>query len=95
MTKGGKIYFLLTLYDRKSSFNKFMEKVKPYLKYVSTIDFGKVTYKSDFEQYLISHNLKTTFHERCSGNFFLKYFKFYMYEAQIAAWLFVLLFFNQ
>ena len=71
-----------------------MEKVKPYLKYVSTIDFGKVTYKSDFEQYLIVHNLKTTFHERCSGNFFLKYFKFYMYEAQIAAWLFDLLFYS-
>ena len=72
-----------------------MEKIKPYLKYVSTIDFGKVTYKSDFEQYLIAHNLKTTFHERCSGNFFLKYFKFYMYEAQIAAWLLVPIILNQ
>lgn len=58
-----------------------MEFVKPYLKYLSTIDFGKVTYKSDFEEFLKTHKLKSTFQERCSGNFFLKYFKFYIYEA--------------
>ena len=33
LSKDGKIYFLLTLYDSKSKFNKFMEKVKPYLKW--------------------------------------------------------------
>ena len=45
LNKNGKIYFLLTLYDEKSQFNRFMEVVKPYLKYMTTVDFGKVTYK--------------------------------------------------
>jgi hypothetical protein len=48
LSKNGKIYFLLTLYDEKNGFNKFMQIVKPYLKYMTTVDFGKVTYKSDF-----------------------------------------------
>lgn len=58
-----------------------MELVKPYLKYMTTVDFGKVTYKSDFEAFLDAKGLRSTFKERCSGNFWLKYFKFYMYEA--------------
>lgn len=48
LSKNGKIYILLTLYDRKSMFNYFMEYVKPLLKYLTTVDFGTVTYKSDF-----------------------------------------------
>lgn len=85
MSKNGKIFFLLTLYEEKSQFNRFMEVVKPYLKYLTTIDFGKVTYKSDFENYLDAKGLECTLKERCSGNFFLKYFKFYMYEAKMVA----------
>lgn len=45
LSKKGKIYFLLTLYEEKSNFNKFMEKIKPLLKYLTTVDFGKVTYR--------------------------------------------------
>lgn len=52
------------------------------LKYLSTIDFGQVTYRSDFEAFLIGHNLKLSFNERCTGNFFLNMFKFYIYEAE-------------
>ena len=48
LSNKGKIYFLLTLYDEKSAFNKFMEKIKPLLKYITTVDFGKVTYKKEF-----------------------------------------------
>jgi hypothetical protein len=59
-----------------------MEYVKPMLKYLSTIDFGQVTYRSDFEAFLIGHNLKLSFNERCTGNFFLNMFKFYIYEAE-------------
>lgn len=58
LTKNGKIYFLLTLYDEKTQFNRFMEVVKPYLKYLTTVDFGKVTYKSDFENFLDAKGLK-------------------------------------
>ena len=81
LNKNGKIYFLLTLYDEKSQFNRFMEVVKPYLKYMTTVDFGKVTYKQDFESFIDAKGLRCTVKERCSGNFWLKYFKFYMYEA--------------
>lgn len=52
LTPGGKIYFLLTLYDGKNAINSFMEVVKPYLKYLTTVDFGKVTYKTQFEEFL-------------------------------------------
>ena len=48
LSKDGKIYFLLTLYDSKSQFNRFMERIKPYLKYLTTVDFGKVTYREEF-----------------------------------------------
>lgn len=48
LSKNGRIYFLLTLYEEKNTFNKIMEYVKPMLKYLSTIDFGQVTYRSDF-----------------------------------------------
>jgi hypothetical protein len=57
LSKNGKIYFLLTLYDERSQFNRFMEIVKPYLKYMTTVDFGKVTYKKDFENFLDAKGL--------------------------------------
>lgn len=59
-----------------------MELVKPYLKYLTTVDFGQATYKGEFESFLKEQRLKST-SERCSGNFFLKIAKFYIYEAQV------------
>jgi hypothetical protein len=35
--------------------NKIMEYVKPILKYIFTIDFEEVTYRSDFERFLEEH----------------------------------------
>jgi len=35
-----------------------MEVIKPYLKYLTTVDFGKVTYKAEFEQFLVDQKLK-------------------------------------
>jgi ubiquinone/menaquinone biosynthesis C-methylase UbiE len=43
----GRIYFTQTFQDRKS---KLMEKAKPLLKKVTTIEFGKVTYEEDFRR---------------------------------------------
>ena len=64
-----------------------MEKVKPYLKYITTVDFGKVTYQSEFESFLADNKLKINIFERCSGNFFLKLFNFYIYETEaISNW---------
>lgn len=46
LSRNGKIYFLLTLYERRNQYTRFMEMLKPYLKYLTTIDFGKLTYKN-------------------------------------------------
>lgn len=42
---GGRVYFTQTFQERPSP---LMEKVKPMLKTVTTIDFGNVTYEADF-----------------------------------------------
>lgn len=42
---GGRIYFTQTFQEKHSP---VLEKVKPMLKALTTIDFGKVTYESDF-----------------------------------------------
>lgn len=81
LNRGGKIYFLLTLYEEKNFVNKILEYIKPMLKYLSTVDFGRVTYRVEFEDFLLGHELKINFSERLYGNVFLKMAKFYMYEV--------------
>lgn len=61
LSRNGKIYFLLTLYDKKTPFNRFMEYAKPLLKYLTTVDFGNVTYKAAFEDFLHEHKLYPAF----------------------------------
>jgi hypothetical protein len=41
------VYFTQTFQDRKSS---LLEKAKPLLGKVTTIEFGRVTYEQDFRQ---------------------------------------------
>lgn len=50
----GKVVFFQTMFRERSS---FMEFVKPRLKYVTTIDFGKVTYERDFYNLLRQKDL--------------------------------------
>lgn len=42
---GGKVYFAHTLNDRRS---RLLEWIKPRLKYLTTVDFGRVTYRESF-----------------------------------------------
>jgi alpha-N-acetylglucosaminidase len=42
---GGKILFFQTMFQNRSL---FMEFIKPKLKYVTTVDFGRVTYDDGF-----------------------------------------------
>ena len=42
---GGEIIFFQTIFKERF---RFMEFIKPKLKYITTIDFGKVTYERDF-----------------------------------------------
>ncbi len=43
----GRVYFTQTFQDRRS---RLMEKLKPLLKKLTTIDFGTVTYEDDFRR---------------------------------------------
>ncbi|KRW99346.1 hypothetical protein PPERSA_02458 [Pseudocohnilembus persalinus] len=49
----GKILFILTLNEKK---NPIAEKIKPIIKYITTIDFGAVTYKKDFMELMQKQN---------------------------------------
>ena len=45
MKKDGKLLFLLTLNKKKSI---IAEKIKPLIKFLTTIDFGGVVYENEF-----------------------------------------------
>ena len=55
LNPGGNIIFLLTLHDKKYS---LVEKVKPLIKYLTTIDFGNITYKKEFFDLVEATDLK-------------------------------------
>jgi len=57
LNKNGKIYFLLTLFQEKTLYVKMLEYIKPALKYLTTIDFGKVIFQKEFENILTSNGL--------------------------------------
>nr|WP_291319853.1 class I SAM-dependent methyltransferase [Desulfonatronospira sp.] len=50
----GEVIFFQTMFKNRS---KFMEFVKPRLKFLTTVDFGKVTYEKDFYALLDEENL--------------------------------------
>ncbi len=50
----GEVIFFQTMFKNRS---KFMEFVKPRLKFLTTVDFGKVTYENDFYALLDEENL--------------------------------------
>lgn len=70
LNNNGKIYFLMTLQESKSNLNQVIGFVKPYLKYLSTVDFGKITYESDFDQLMSDSGMKILEKRRCSGSIF-------------------------
>jgi len=47
MSPGGRLYFTQTFETERS---RLMEKIKPHLHRVTTIEFGRVTYRDDFER---------------------------------------------
>ncbi len=50
----GEVIFFQTMFKNRS---KLMEFVKPRLKFLTTVDFGKVTYENDFYALLDEENL--------------------------------------
>ncbi|MDI5986027.1 class I SAM-dependent methyltransferase [Halomonas sp. M4R5S39] len=49
LTSGGRLYFTLTIQQQPS---RFMERLKPMLKRLTSIDFGRVTYEEAFKSQL-------------------------------------------
>lgn len=98
LSPNGKLYFLLTLYNRKSIVTKILDCVKPYLKYLTTVDFGKMTYDDQFEQILAQNKLRVTYKQRVQTdyNLLLKMFRFFVFEAEAistataACWFFII-----
>lgn len=85
LCKGGSIFFLLTLEPYKNYKTAIFEKVKPYLKYITTIDFGNITYEKDFELMLRDEGLRIISKEQVAKyNIFLKFFRMFVVEAEIA-----------
>ena len=55
LTDDGRVYFTQTFQERRSP---LMEKAKPMLKRLTTIDFGTVTYEADFVKTVENHGLE-------------------------------------
>lgn len=67
LKRDGKIYCTQTFEEKK---NILLEKVKPLLKFLTTIDFGNVTYEKDFIQTFAKAALKIEQNIPISGNAF-------------------------
>jgi len=81
LAPGGKIFFLMTLYDKKKPFT---EKMKPYLKNFTTIDFGKATYENEFVELIKSNGLNIRLMDRIKYHFLFKLFRVFIVECDIA-----------
>jgi tRNA A58 N-methylase Trm61 len=57
LAPGGGVYFTQTFHDRRSP---MLEKAKPLLKRVTTIEFGRVTYEEDFRRAASAGGLELT-----------------------------------
>lgn len=51
---GGEVVFFQTIYKNRF---RLMEFIKPRLKYLTSVDFGRITYEKDFLKTLQLHNL--------------------------------------
>jgi ubiquinone/menaquinone biosynthesis C-methylase UbiE len=81
LAEGGSIFFLQTVYRSRNILSYAMEYIKPYLYYITTVDFGTVTYRDEFESLLNSQGLRMEQRQRTAGNTLLRVFNFEMIEA--------------
>lgn len=82
LKKNGKIYFILTLFERKK---KIVEKFKPLLKYILTIDFGEALTETQFFEILQKNKIKVTYKERIHRKLFpcFSLFRYFLVEGII------------
>jgi ubiquinone/menaquinone biosynthesis C-methylase UbiE len=82
LEKDGRICFLMTL--NKKGF-PLLEKIKPLIKKITTVDFGRVVYEKEFDEVLGIANLETTKKVRIQTflNPFLYIFPVYYVECKV------------
>lgn len=80
LKKNGKVYFILTLFESRKS---LIEKFKPLLKYVLTVDFGEALTEGQFTEILSKNGVKITFKERVIRRFFpcFRIFRYFLVEG--------------
>jgi hypothetical protein len=91
LTENGRIVFLLTMHKNR---NRFMEIIKPAIKYLTSIDFGKMTYEDQFLGLLDTFNLRIMNSERLGENLFSKQMLFrfcnvWVFETAVARMWFI------
>jgi len=64
LAAGGKVFFTQTFEDERS---KLIEQVKPLLRHITTIEFGRVTYRDDFEKVLAGGGMEVIDEEKLHG----------------------------
>ena len=67
LAPNGRIVFLLTMNKNK---NWLMDRIKPWFKYVTTIDFGRMTYEDQFLELLDEFKLNIVEKERLGDRLF-------------------------
>ena len=82
LKKEGKIYFILTLFERKK---RIVEKFKPLLKYALTIDFGEALTEQEFFEILKRNGIKVSYKERIQRKMVpcFKVFRYFLIEGEI------------
>ena len=77
----GKVYFILTLFERRKT---LIEKFKPLLKYVLTVDFGQALTETQFFDILKLNDVKVTYKERVTRKFVpcFKVFRYFLVEGE-------------
>jgi SAM-dependent methyltransferase len=77
---GGKIFTFLTLYHKK---NRFIEFMKPKMKYWTSIDMGECLYYDDFKDIISQGDCRVVKEERLNHTFFLRLLTPYLYFYEI------------
>mmetsp|Transcript_5078 Transcript_5078/g.452 ORF Transcript_5078/g.452 Transcript_5078/m.452 type:complete len:123 (+) Transcript_5078:368-736(+) len=81
LTPNGKLFFLMTLFKDKGPFEKFIGHIKPYLKYIMTIEMGEIIYEDDFMNLMEGGNMKINSKEVLKETIFHKMFKMNVMEV--------------
>jgi len=86
LNKNGRVIFLLTLYENKPRY-KIIERVKPYLKYYTTVDFGSLVYETELTKVVQDNGFEIVMKKRVQQKFnpLFSIFRFFCVECAVKA----------